>query len=307
MSIKRLISILVLTACSKAADKPEPLPPTPPVEQVYAETIDRLESSFLDTGWVVSKKHGEPYHIGDSLIWSGLYLYAAPCDRAQATESALLNMLQDTDGYLYRHPTLSTEASLDGALGLWLGGAYRAFKCGSPSWPTAFKTHHNWLQDNDWELNPHSSAKAYPEFNYLPALISARLNGAEAAPTYTRLNTIEIEVAAWAQAVKSTKAACYRAHLGWLALVTAEVAGENISANGRNAFCGATDGLDLPVIDHWCGRPGLEEYLAGFEYDKWEYRHQRCGGANGWEYPDGGEAETPALDRLMALRVGYDL
>jgi len=78
-----------------------------------------------------------------------------------------------------------------------------------------------------------------------------------------------------------------------------------ISDGGRASFCGAAKAADMPTVDHWCSHKDIGEYIDSFEYNQWEYRHQRSGA---WETPDGKEGlETPGLDLLVALVAKYNL
>ncbi len=63
-------------------------------------------------------------------------------------------------------------------------------------------------------------------------------------------------------------------------------------------------GVDIPLIDHKCGRGDLKGWIDAFKFNEWEYRHQRSGK---WEQPDGDGDETPGLDLITAIRAAYDI
>jgi hypothetical protein len=41
-------------------------------------------------------------------------------------------------------------------------------------------------------------------------------------------------------------------------------------------LCDVTRGMDIPTLDDWCGRGDLARWIAGYQYNHWEYRAQRC-------------------------------
>lgn len=66
----------------------------------------------------------------------------------------------------------------------------------------------------------------------------------------------------------------------------------------------------MPVVEHFCGRPGLQAWIDAFSFNTWEYAHQR---SPVWETPDASRivngarvpVETAGLDLLFALRLLY--
>jgi hypothetical protein len=116
---------------------------------------------------------------------------------------------------------------------------------------------------------------------------------------------LEAQIAAWLEAVKIARAPCFRANLAWRHVRSLEALGYHISWHGTLAICTATDGLQIPTWEQWCGRsPGLSEFLAGFKPNEWEFRFQRCGA---WETADGAGRRHLELDRLEALDALYRL
>ena len=127
------------------------------------------------------------------------------------------------------------------------------------------------------------------------------ITGLGPKPSKESLKVAAASAATWAAGVVASKSACYRIHLAYLNLKALENLG---LPSGRGAFCKATGKLGkpeetaigMPLIDHWCGRDGLTEWLDDFKPNVWEYRFQRCE----WEKPDGRSYETPGLDYLVA-------
>ncbi len=297
--MRRLFPILLaLTFCSKEK-VPVPEPVTPASERDYQETKDRL-SRFLDQDYVISRQpDGTPDHLGDSLIWQGMSLYALRCDDGKRQAVAVRDMMLRLGGGLSRHPSMPDDISMDGALGTYLGVSRRLRDCGEGDfWAEPFQKHKDL-----GKLNPHSD-EAWPKgFDYVRDSLFARL-GIGAEPSSESKATMEAAVVTWATGTALRHEACYRIHLGLIAFQASEVLGGKISDPARAGFCEATKDLGLPTVDRWCGRDGLLAYLESFKYNEWEFRHQRC---LAWESPDGGGLETPAVDRLVALRDQYDI
>lgn len=284
--------VVGLARCSHANDKPEPSTPEDEHRLVFDETADRLVG-MLDSGWVVSRwADGTAEHTGDSLLWSGMALGVLDCARGAAVEEALLAMLQESGGRLYRHPSEKERAtSLDGHLGLLWGIAHRAGHCPESleRWRGAFPVY----------LEAADSPMVYP-FTKVREAVAARL-GLGAGPE--NLGALTDVVAGWAALVNASHAAGYRIHLGLLSLEAVEASGFSVPSDGREKFCAATRGAGLLTTEHYCTRGNLAAWLARFFYDEFEYRFQRAV----WESPDGRAGlSTPALDRLVALRVLYE-
>lgn len=279
----------MILACSAHKEVPVNEPKTPPdnMRAKYAEVVERLPR-FLDRGFVDSIFEGQNQHQGDSLLFSGLALYALDCQSGQPIADAFAKMMEERDGGVYRHPDLpDKEASLDGLLGLYRGITKRINQCGETGlWARVMKNH-----------RARMAASLPAEFNLVSDTLSYRL-GLSDKPDPRRLGLLSKEVASWATLVKRARGACYRIHLGLISLQTLDALGTPISDEDRGLFAEATKDTDMPAVDEYGGRPALEEFLQNFEYNRWQYRHQRC---SIWETNDGYGMEHPAIDFL----VGY--
>lgn len=300
-------SLIALVSCSKP-ETLERISADAAALIAYNGALTRLvDLGLIDgSGFIVSRYDGDgtAEHQGDSLIWSGVALASMPCAAARPIADGLRDMVSAQQGGLYRHPSLPESVSLDGAVGFYYGLADRLKRCGDAAdWKETALELDAFADENGTAINAASDAKLIPEFTFArDAALS--MAGARGKPHGSRLATLEAQVVGWAKAAKAAKASCFRIHVGWLALRTAETAGYSLTAAGKASFCAITDGLSLPIIDHWCGRDGLLSYLDSFQYNQWEYRHQRC---PAWETPDGRPGlNTPAVDRLAALRAAYD-
>lgn len=299
-----VISALLLAHCAKAPDQPEPSPAPGAVSRLFAEASQRLTAGYLEDGWVVSRlEDGTPEHRGDSLIWTGMAVGVLSCEDGAPVRDALLKALNDDAGKLKRHPLLPDSVSMDGALGLYWGVAKRVKRCPSelPSWQDAFKKHRAYLADHGGLLNAASSARLEGDFD---AALDGLLNllGLAHPPSSERRHRLGTQAAAWAFATLAKRAACFRAHLGLLALQTLETVDLPTSDAGRDAFCQATAGGGLVTTDHYCGREGLPAWVDAFSFNAREFAHQRCS----WESPDGRAGlTTPGLDLLVAIRQAH--
>lgn len=309
VSLRAIWLAIFLVSCAKAPEAHKQEAPDVTVEQLYSSASYRLVGGFLENGWVVSRlPGGAPDHRGDSLIWTGLALGALPCDRAGSLEVALTTMIGNGQGALVRiEPNTDVgEVTLDGALGLYRGVALRITRCPESAllWAPVIEQHLAYVDAHGGHLHGDSEASLLvPEFGYLLDLLhSSLLRGTP--PDGSRAAKLNREVAEWALAANVSHAACFRVHLGLLALQMEETLGVNIPDNDRNAFCAATRGMDMPTVDFWCGRSDLKAWIAGYQPNQWEFRHQRCGS---WESPDGNGDETPGLDYIVALTTAYQL
>lgn len=315
---RALVLLCILVGCGHPpGPRPSPEPPPASALAARAEATSRLESRLDPGGWVVSwDAGGTAQDVGDSLIWTGIALASVDCTHGQALEQSLLDMLAMTKGGLWRHPSQPSDITLDGAIGFYRGVAARIAKCNrGPTWTKPFETHLDFMTAHHGRLNPSSTVVLPEPWMYVRDLVGYRL-GVRAEPDPELKKSLEGTAADWAGLVKEAHQlnvaagrhvasdACYRVNLGLTALQTVEQLGEPISDAGRNAFCEATDGMDLPTTNYWCGRAGLPDYLGGFQYDLWGYRHQRCAG---WEAPDGQGYWQPAVDRLRGLADLYAL
>lgn len=280
--------IMALIGCRhKEVDVTDIKEPTVELAKKCQDVVERFPE-FLDRGFVVSLYQGTKIHQGDSLLFSGLALYALDCKNGQPIADALMAMLDSLDGGVYRHPDLpEKEPSLDGLLGMYRGITKRINMCGETDQWAKVMTHHN----------ARMAAALPAEFNLVADALGHRL-GLNGEPDARRRETLAAEIVAWTELVKARKAACYRVHLGLLALQTMDDLGFPIPAGSRGQFAAATDGLQMPTIDHYSGRDGLEAFLQDFKYNDWQFALQRC---EKWEPRDGFDQQHPGVDYL----VGY--
>ncbi len=275
------ILLFCLAACAK--DKAPAEPRQEPVQNGYEEVASRL-MPMLDNGWVVSRFAGEPRDQGDSLIFTGIAMGALDCTRGAIPEAALVKMLREKNGGVYRHPSIPDDYSLDGLLGFWWGISRRTGRCP--------ETRELWAS----LLPQHQGAiSVEPFFGVALQTVMADL-GVSGAPTVGERGQLGSEVAAWAIGVVSQRQAAYRLHLGFLTLDLVD------APKGKSAFCDAVPQAKIPLLEHFCGRSGLSSWVDGFAYNRSVYAFQRAD----WEsesVPPG--VETPAIDLLVALAVLY--
>jgi len=284
-----LVSILL--GCGEAPPKEAPLSPDTDIAALKADAELRLLEMTEPYGWVVSRwSDGRIEHTGDSLLWTGMAMGVLDCERGSVPEKALLDMLEETGGYAYRHPReAARKPSLDGHLGLYWGIAHRVSRCPASAqvWRRALTTH--------------KPVNVNALFTKVLDSVKFQL-GLATSPKGTA--TLTDSIAAWAYGVVLTKASGYRIHLGFLSLETLEATGAGLPASARSKFCSATTGATMATVDHWCGRGDLPAFIQGFQPNAWEYAPQRAS----WESPDGKPGlETPGLDLIVALATAYKL
>jgi hypothetical protein len=291
--MKYFFIILFLAACTHETPKKDA--PTVSALTTYWTATSRL-LGMLDRGFVVSRwEDGTAEHKGDALIWSGVTLGTLPCERVPEIADALVKMVDDKAGGMYRHPDLPDQVSLDGQIGVYRGIAEVMARCPGEAerWAPILAKH----------LAPDSPA-AWPltEFRYVPELALAVATGAE-HPDRRRLDSLLGAIEGWALGVQVGHQACFRVNLGYQTIKTVEALGEEIPAQRRENFCAVTRGMRLATVDHLCGRGDLAGWIDDFEFNRYEYAFQRCP----WEGdPDGKPGLfTPAVDLLEAIRTRY--
>lgn len=289
---------LGLASCGKEPDHAEPEPSPPPIPELYRAAAELTAAEFVDGARIVSR--GDPTKKpGDGLTFAGVWLYAAPCDLSAPLGDALAGEIVARGGIISRHPSLADEVTLDGALALYRGVAEQVRRCGkADTWREAIRLHRDYVNAHAGRMNPGSDSTLLPPFDYPLERIAAGL-GLAPMPSAIDLRALEIAVGTWAHAVVTTHSACFRIHLGYLALTAPEALGDDVH---RATFCAGAVGADIPLIDHYCGRGDLKAWVAGYERDLWEYRHQRCGG---WETPDGKGIRHPGVDLQAGIREAY--
>lgn len=305
-----LFTILLFSSCSTVDERAKPKEPTDKIRATYLEAVDRLFASHLENNWVVSRYlDGDTEHEGDSLLWTGIAMASLPCELGDVIEDAMAATIRRNGGALVRYEPLGEyangrEITFDGATGLYFGIFNRLENCGDTAmarWRNVWGLHLDYLQRNDWRFHANADASMPPGFNVLRDYISHIL-GLGDKPVGSRIRLLESEAAAWSVSVIESGKPCYPAHLSFLYMLFLEKSGDLLKG-AADTFCYATEEASMPWIDHWCGRKDISKWVSVFEYDKWEYRHQRCGSH---ETPDGKpRLMTPALDLIAALAYAY--
>lgn len=279
MPTRHLLAIFaLLVACKGEATKADDTPKEIPVS--YESAADRL-LQMSDSGWVVSRyDDGTTEHLGDSLLFTGIAMGVLDCRRGAVPEAALADMFRRNGYQLWRHPSIPAQWSLDGAIAVYWGASKRMARC-----PESITLWSDLLQAH------RSVVSLPPSFDVLLDQVVSEATGG-ARPSSSRRGTLGSEVAGWALATVSQKAAAYRVHLGFLTL-------DVVSApNGKVAFCEAIKDAKLQLAEQFCGRPGLSEWIQAFRYDQAEYALQRAV----WESETVAPGlHTPGLDYLMAI------
>lgn len=279
--MRALLLLLAVYGCAKPA--PDKIAETP--TDRFAEVAARAGAMTWPDGWITCvKPDGSRDCLGDSLIFSGLAMGADDCEHGQIYEDALVGMIHDNDGELVRHPTIR-GSSLDGALGFLWGMAQRARRCPAST------------ERLSAAVRAYSERNARPLEPYFPVVVRQVLHdmGDGDPPSEHDRGLLGSELAGWALAVVSTQAAAFRLHLGYLAFSLVD------APKGKTAYCAAVEKAKIPLIEAFCGRPGLLDWLRDFRYNEWEYRHQR----GAWEDPDGDGRETAGVDFLVGYRQAY--
>lgn len=310
----RLLFISLLLIGCGSVENPFEKQPEEELERVeFDSAYARLVHDFTVDGYIVSREDGEPEHTGEAILWAGIAAGALPCDKANRFIHFLAKMSTDNGGYFERWSPLGEKyedrpINFDGMSGVYFGFAGYLSRCGSnPAIVDAWGMHRAYLEENEGRLHPNIE-ETYPKaFDSVLQSIDYKLGLRGSEPSKDALTLVSATASGWAAATVASKEACYRIHLGYLQLKALDMLG---TPTGRTSFCKATGKLgnpretaiDIPLIDHYCGRQGLEQYLDDFEFDRWEMRHQRCGL---WETPDGNGDETPGLDYLIGYSEFY--
>lgn len=303
------IFFLALTACQgchKARPKPEPVDPDSVVKVQYAETLERMQGLIDNQGYLYSLDINMGHHDqGNSVLYGSLAVTAMPCDQGGTITDAIISMLNTLNGGIWRHPLQADEASLDDAIGLYRMVSHRVMACLEfARWRPVMALHKEFQRLHANVLNPVDKTALEAEFDYTRDLLFYKL-GLGGNPNPSRKKAFIDELGTWAFAVSVSKKAAYRDNLALISLQTLEELDGPVDAAGRDKFCENTKSVDIPTIDHWCGRSGLKDYLDSFVFNQWHYRHERSGS---WESPDGHPGDqTPAVDRLVGLSQFYKL
>ncbi len=280
--LKAVLLALAVAGCAHGkkdpGDKTDAFPAT-----LYEQAADRL-TAMLDNGWVVSRlSDGTITDQGDSLLFTGLAMGALDCQRGAVPEAALIKMLGDRHGGVYRHPSIPDDYSLDGLIGLWWGINHRTARCPETKsiWSAVLPAH---AQAVDVE----------PVFRTVRAQVMSNLD-IGSAPSVGERGAVGSVISGWALGVVSQGAAAFRLHLGFLSLDVVD------APKGKAAFCDIVPKANIALLEQFCGRPGLLDWAHGFAYNRYVYAFQR----GAWESADGNGKTTPGLDLLMALALLY--
>lgn len=304
--LAKLLPLALCVACAKAKPAQPPIDPPLEIVQQYHDASVRLTSKFLDGPWVVSRgTDGSSQHQGEALLWSGVAMAALSCEDAAPIALGLADMIKRNGGYLVRYEPLGDyaggrEITLDGAVGLYRGVAAQITRCpmSVPLWRDVLEVHLAAIQGGT--LNPNAPARL-GAWKYVASLLGSVLSVCS-RPSSTDLGVLKFEIEGWVYGVVQEKAAAYRVNLALLTIQTLEELGQPFSHDG---FCVASNGVDIPTVDAFCGRFDIRDYVLHYNYNQWEYRHQRSGN---WEpIPDGQGLETPGLDLIVGLKQGYTL
>ena len=306
-------SLLLVLSCLFACDKADP-PPAEPVTPSHAELYKlgqlRALAHVRSGAYIVSiRPDGSNVHMGEGLFHAGMWLWTASCSAGAGVSRELATRIVEQGGQLVRFDPLGEyaggrEITIDGALQLYAGVMRRIVDCGERDlWEDALSAHYVWLVENDWRLHQNTFGEGSTlagTFHDLTLALDLVMwqAGLFDEPERERMGEAERQSAVWAAALHVKHDACYRANLAWVPLLTAETAGWATTLAGRSMFCSATRGMDIPTIDHWCGREPISTYIASYVPNEWEYRHMRCGA---WESADGKDNLSHGLDLLVAL------
>jgi hypothetical protein len=309
-----LLLITLMFGCAKAKDKfPESEAPEFYMMDYRAHSQRLVEEHTYGGFGVVSRgPDGSAKHSGEALIWGGTAMWALPCDMAANLSLEMARMIDQRNGAIIRVLPLGEyengrEVSFDGFTGLILGISRRITDCGELDlWIEPVTKLIDYQKANDNRMHPNVPQKIFGEFVYVRDLIGSYLN-IVTNPSDKRLLDLEKLVGAWAFAVRTAHVtgkgsdACFRVNLGLSTFLAAETLGRSVSQKGRDQFCDSTKDMNIPSVDHWCGRENIKSYIESYVEDQYEYRHQRCG----YESPDGKDNKSPRLDKIIAYVLAY--
>jgi len=278
----------------------------------YNEILRRLHTTHLERGWVVSRNTSGGYeHEGDSLLWTGIVVGCG----GNAVGGVCLDTLRDcvlaNRGALYRfEPSLLSESylnreiSFDGFAGVLFGLALRLklYPQDAEKIRFVWKTYRDYCEGHGGVLHPNTGVFVPVFFEYAVALMDFKMGmGQMPRPSAKRIH--EAACSAWVSLTNLSRKSAYRVHLAFLMLIVCDILGDPVSRHGWEAFKMASAGMDIPMLDWWLGRRTAASWLDTFEYNQWEYRHQR----GGYEEPDGDGLETHGVDFLVMYILATEL
>ena len=268
-----IICAILVAACAKAPQTPA----TPPEVLTYDAVADR-SLAYKDADGAVTSPGRPDKGAGDRLIFTGLEAYGLDCARGDQPSAFLHSFVASPSG---------TSVDLDGLLGFYRGVSKRMDAC-ADGWSDDLLRVRGYLEAND-------SFMPAP-FDFIAAAVESHA-GLRSAPTADAQAALEATVTAWVGADLAAKSACYRVNLALIALQTIESVGYPMSTAARTSFCAAALPSGIATIKEFCGEAGLSDYIANFQYNQWQYKHQRC---TAWETPDG--IDEAGIDFLVAYR-----
>ena len=278
MKLIVLLFLLGTVACNKKSSKID----------TYSNTItlsgveDRAAEMSSPSGWIAClNADGTPGCLGDSLLFTGLAMGSADCEHGKPYEDAIAGMVRN-DRRLSRHPTLLGEISLDGLLGFYWGTAKRFSRC-----PEAAES----LRDLFALSRSSSESQLEPYFKVVSTQVAAALGLGDPPSEHDR-GLLGSEIAGWAFATVVQRAGAFRLHLGYLALDIVD------APKGKSAYCASVGKAGIPLLESFCGRAGLSDWLDAFQFDRMEYAFQRAS----WESEDPAGKRFPGVDFLVGYR-----
>lgn len=325
------IILVLATLLGGCACSTKPKPPAPVTEPSalqrtdYRATSSRVLASFMQGPYVCARgAGGELACNGEAILWSGVYLWSAPCADGAAASAGLAAMVTREGGGVLRLEPIGEyangrQATLDSMVGFMLGVTRRVLDCGEAElWREPLLLMTTWQHAHDERLHPGTWNRYEPEWNAVRDLLASSL-GLVPPPSTDRLSALGNEVALWAQAIRLSYDAwasdatqrpprgCYPFGLGLMTFLTLERLGQPAGDGHRGRLCAASSGAGNPALDAFCGRGTLLPWLdenAG-DPDAWEFRFQRC---TLWETPDGAGRMSAGVDRLFAqvMAFGWD-
>lgn len=268
----------------------------------FYDVAERLVKDFQVGGYVVSRDaQGRLEHQGDSALWTAIAMASLPCEQGQAFEDALVGSLLREDGRFIRFDPLpagyrGNETSRDMEVGAIFGFAMRARQCPDrrPILKKAWKAHRAYVKRTG-KLSDGSKIHFFmtPGLDFVWDLVGHELDLNE-RPGKASMAAFESSVLLNVTTITKRRMACYPVHLDTLLLVTTARLGLPVTELTRREFCHQTRGMGLPLTEWYCGR-AYQSFLTDFQYNQYEYRHQRCNR----ESPDGGTDQTPGVDFLI--------
>lgn len=300
--MKFFILYILIFSCTPSS----PVQPININEQnLFLKYENRLFDNFLANGQVISKNNdGTPTDLGDSLLFSGLAIGSANCDRVKVLLTSLEKMEAHYEDYLVRFNPLPLEfaektdfISRDGATGVLYGLTLAKKRCPSLAQEihTILFRWKNAVSDS-FTLYPGSyAAFITPSFKTFWDLA----HGGEM--NFLKYEDLILSILATTLWIKLSKSACYPIHLDTLQFLTLENLGYPILERHKAEFCSLSNGMGLMLTDWFCERnkDKILAWLHNPESSQNVYMHHRCI----WESTDGNSKISPRIDYLLLFRL----